>query len=278
MAPAPFVVTLSGIRPLVPWRPAGAPVFSSGRARRIAVPMLLVPLLLGGFSTRSLAQRTPDRRVSVTLAGAYQASTTGVTQAITFEQYGEDGSLTAGYTVDRGPAIDLGAVVRLWRGFGAGVAGSYFHDSGSAQVNALVPHPFFANQPRQISGPVPVSRSELALHIQAVYWIQPTGRLDIVVSGGPSVFRADQDFVSDVTFSQTFPYDTAAFESAAVVRERKTVTGGNVGAEVGWRLSRYVGVAGLIRYSRASASFPDTSAPAIVVGGLHLGGGVRCVF
>ena len=100
----------------------------------------------------------------------------------------------------------------------------------------------------------------------------------MLVSGGPSVIRAEQDFVSDVAYSQTFPYNTATFEGATVERQRKTAIGVNVGAEAGWRLVGPFGVAAVVRYSRVTDHFPVIGATSVPVGGLNVTGGVRLLF
>ena len=234
--------------------------------------------LADGSGTTVLAQGTPDSRVAVSIIGGYQVTESTFSQSVTFEQYSEPGSLTTTYTHERRPVADIGATVRVWRNFGVGVSGSHSDDSGTAQVHALVPHPFVFNQPREVNGLADVTFTETVLHVQAAYWAQLTPRLDIVVSGGPSFFRVEQDFVSDVAFSETDPFNTATFEGATVERKQRSVTGANIGGEVGWRLARHFGLAGAVRYSRATADFPDTSATPVRVGGLHLGGGVRLLF
>jgi hypothetical protein len=231
-----------------------------------------------GSASTALAQGTPDSRVAVSVVAGFEATAPTFSQSITFEQYSEPGSLTTSYTRQRGPVADIGATVRVWRNFGVGVSGSHSHDSGTAQVHALVPHPFVFNHPREVNGPADVTAIESAVHVQAAYWAQLSPRLDIVVSGGPSFFHVEQDFVSDVAFTETDPYDTAAFQGATVERKQRSVTGGNIGGEVGWRLATHIGLAGAVRYSRATADFPDTSATPVRVGGLHLGGGVRLLF
>ena len=51
------------------------------------------------------------------------------------------------------------------------------------------PHPFFFNQPREVTGEATgVKRSETAVHVQAMYLVNPGGRLRLVLSGGPSFF------------------------------------------------------------------------------------------
>jgi hypothetical protein len=245
---------------------------------RILAPTLLAVWLVAASSGPASAQQPPDSRVSITLSGAYQPSAKRFSQAITFEQYGEEGSLAVDHAAKRGPVVDAGMVVRLWRCVGLGVSGSYFRGSNAAQVSALVPHPFFVNRPRQISGPASTSVTQLGLHVQVAYWVKATDRLEIVFSGGPSVIRVDQDFVSDVTFTQVFPYDTATYAGAAVLRRRKTARGGNLGAEIDWRAAGRVGLAAVVRFSRAIADFPETGAPPLVLGGLRIGGGVRLLF
>jgi hypothetical protein len=223
------------------------------------------------------AQELPDR-ITVTFTPGFRVTSTSASESITFEAYSEQGSLTAKYTAERGPTFDGGVTVRVWPRVAVAVIGSYLHQTPAAEVNALVPHPFEVNQPRAISGAPEVTHNELALHIDAVYWLRHTRQLDILLSGGPSIIRTEQDFVSDVTYTQTDPYDTAAYEGATLVRDRATSVGGNVGIEAGWNVASHVGIAAVARYSRATADFTSSGAPALAVGGLHLGAGIRLLF
>jgi hypothetical protein len=247
-----------------------------GGRRGVAIVAALLGLIFtAGTSTPAHAQSVPDSRVAVDFGGGAQVTTSSFSQFVTFEQYAETGSLTAGYDVGRRPFVELGGTVRLWRHIGAGIAGTYLHDPGSAQVVAQVPNPLVFGQPREINGSVAVAHTEVGLHFQAVYWMQHSERLEIMISGGPSVFHVTQDFVSGVDYTQTFPYTTAAFQDASVVRERKTVVGGTVAGQAGWQMARHFSLVAGIRFTRASASFPDTSASAVAVGGLQISGGVR---
>jgi hypothetical protein len=245
-----------------------------------SVLMVLAALLLvDGAQSSALAQGMPDSRVAVTLTGGYAAPSASFTQNVTFEQYSETGSLSATYSAARRPSFDGGAGVRLWNHFGIGVSGSYFRDPGSGQITASVPNPLAFSQPRQIAGTAATSHTEAAAHVQAAYWLQASRRVTLVLSGGPSMFSVTQAFVSDVTYTQDYPYTTATYEAASTVEEHKRAIGFNVGAEVGWRLAAHLDLAGLVRFSRATMDFPDASTQgAITAGGLHFGGGVRFVF
>jgi hypothetical protein len=231
-----------------------------------------------GCCTPAFAQRTPDNRVAVSVSAAGQLTATSFSQSIAFEQYSEEGSLSAAYSFRPKPVVDAGVSVRVWGPFGVGVSSSYAGESATAQVSASVPNPLVFGQPRQVDGPADVSHTEVGIHIEAVYWVEPTPRTEIVVSGGPSVFRVDQDFVSDVTYTQSYPYTTATYQNAAVLRERQTVNGFNIGGEVGWKLASHMSLSAGLRFSHATALFSDANTTSVTLGGLHVGGGVRFLF
>ena len=186
--------------------------------------------------------------------------------------------MTAAYTAGHSLSFDGGVTLRVWRGLGVVVAGSHFRDSGTAQVSASVPNPLVFNQPRQIAGPAPLTHAEDVVHVDAAYWIQVAPKLSVIVSAGPSFFRVSQDFVTDVTYSETFPYTTATYQSADTTREHGSATGFNAGGEVGYRLFHSLSVVGAVRYSRAHVSFTDALSAPMPIGGVHAGGGVRIDF
>jgi hypothetical protein len=47
-----------------------------------------------------------------------------------------------------------------------------------------------------------------------MYLVNAGSNLRLVLSGGPSFLNAQQDLVSEVVVTETFPFDTAAFGSA----------------------------------------------------------------
>jgi hypothetical protein len=161
---------------------------------------------------------------------------------------------------------------------GVGITGSFLSGSRPAQITGRIPHPLIENQLRPIDGTTPVHHGETGVHFGAIYWMRPSNKVDLTVSAGPSIMRVEQDFVTDVTYTQTFPYDTASFQDAMVARERETAVGAHVGAEVGWRLLRQVGVAVVGQYTTAHVTFTDPGVPAFTTGGFHIGGGVRLLF
>jgi hypothetical protein len=234
-------------------------------------------LLLAGARTAS-AQGTPHEHVAVTAGATYQVRANTFSRTVTFEAFAEEGSVKTAYSVGQRPRLDAGVVVRLWRGFGVGVAGFSSSGTDTAQITGSIPHPIAVNQPRSLTGTADVAHNDSAIHLQAVYWFQPMRRVDVMISGGPSRLRIEQDFISDVSYSQTFPYDSVTFQGATLTRETRTAHGGNAGVTVGVRMLRHLSVAGLVRYSTARVSFPETGVPAFTIGGFQTGGGVQVLF
>jgi hypothetical protein len=214
------------------------------------------------------AQITQSReKVRVSVDVGAQVSSTTFTTTTTSPLYLETSTITTSYTVPKGKLFDGGILYRVSRSFGVGVAISSYREGRDATVTGSIPHPFFFTTPRSLSGTASVERSELAGHIQAAY-VMTTKRYDVVISGGPTIFRVSQDLVSNAVYAETYPYDTVAFTSATTV-------------DVGYRLSRKLGVGGLVRFSRATLSFPLAGSAANVevdAGGLQVGGGVRFYF
>ena len=194
----------------------------------------------------------------------------------------ETGIVNSTYRVKRGPSFDGGVAVTTRNGFGVGLTGSWSPNGTNTTVNATIPHPFFFEAPRTISGaPSGLSHDELAVHVQGVYVMRPTERLDIVVSGGPSFFRVKQTLVSEVTFSEAYPYDSATFTGVVSKEVANHKAGFNVGADIGVRLRRSVGVGGLVRFSHAAVGFAlpnGTTMVEVDAGGLQAGAGLRLYF
>jgi hypothetical protein len=96
------------------------------------------------------------------------------------------------------------------------------------------------------------------------------------VFGGPTWFMVDQDLVTAVTVTDSYPFDTASFAGTATVRQSKSKAGFNVGGDLTWLLRPRVGVGVDVRFSRAEIPLTDTAT--IVAGGAHVGAGMRFRF
>jgi hypothetical protein len=246
--------------------------------RPIVARVLVTAAMLTTSAAAARAQQPPASRVVASLDVLAQLTTSTVEQTVTFEQFSEDGRLTTSDVVPRRPVIGGGLAVRLWKDVGFAVTAEHMSATGSTEVTALLPDPFTFNQPHTLTGLAGVGRTETAVHVDAAFWPYRSGRWEVLVAGGPSWIRVHQDFVADVSYAQPPPYTAVTYEGATIVGERRTVLGGNLAGDLTWRLSRHIGAGAVVRFSRAHALFADTGAPALVVGGLHAGVGLRVSF
>jgi hypothetical protein len=213
----------------------------------------------------------------VNINGIYQGGSRVFSEALSFDQYAEVEKVTTQYPKMDGPAYDVGVGFRIWRNLGAGVAASRFTRSGTATVDATIPHPLYLRQDRAITGSLsPCRRTETAVHGQ-VAWVIPGGkRVLITVAGGPSYFSVEQTLVSAVHWSESYPYDTALFTNAEGQKIVKSAVGFNAGVDVGFFFSKTIGVGVLVRYAHAQVPLGSTSGHLNVdAGGFQAGAGLR---
>lgn len=234
-------------------------------------------------------RRTPPRhplapwaeRGDYRVYGLYQSTSNAFSATTTLTRNVEQGSVTTSYGAGRPPVLDIGA-----RGLAAphvAVGGSvtWMSQHTSGDVSATVPHPFFFNAPRQVSGVgTDLPREEVAVHLE-VSGLVPIGRaMQLAVFAGPSYFHLQQGLVVDVAVNETYPYDTATFASATTAEVSKSKLGFNGGFDVSARIARRIGVGFTARYSRVDVALPATATEDVTVrvGGLQIGAGVRFGF
>jgi len=238
--------------------------------------LMTVCALLGAMP----AAAQPLPRFTISVNGGYQPSTTSFDDRFTFDLNRETASVDTDYSVDAGPLFDAGVGFRIWKGLGAGIAISRFSVDSAGQAEATLPHPLFFQRNRQISGETTgITREETGIHIQAQYQLPPFGNVYVTLAGGPSVLDIQQSIVTDVNFTEEFPYDTAIYVGVDSQRVSGTATGFNAGADVRWMFTRNVGVGGLVRYTRATVDLTRNNRTVTVdAGGMQVGGGVRLAF
>jgi len=238
--------------------------------------LMTVCALLGAMP----AAAQPLPRFTISVNGGYQPSTTSFDDRFTFDLNRETAAVDTDYSVDAGPLFDAGVGFRIWKGLGAGIAISRFSVDSAGQAEATLPHPLFFQRNRQISGETTgITREETGIHIQAQYQLPPFGNVYVTLAGGPSVLDIQQSIVTDVNFTEEFPYDTATYVGVDSQRVSGTATGFNAGADVRWMFTRNVGVGGLVRYTRATVDLTRNNRTVTVdAGGMQVGGGVRLAF
>ena len=213
--------------------------------------------------------------------GGTQATSTTFDDNIGFTAFHEDADFNAGYGVGTGSVFDAGGGVRLASGLGFGVGVSRFEKLDPVAIDARVPHPFFFNRPRSLTGSEPdLTRLETAVHLE-VRWFAPVAdSVELAVFGGPTFFNLQQDLVTTIGYDHVYPYDEASFRSASTSPASASAVGFNAGVDIGFFFSKVVGVGAIIRYSGASVELPGEGESMVPIdaGGFNVGGGLRLRF
>src|SRR4051794_36395554 len=223
--------------------------------RLISWPAAVLVIAAGG-ATPAAAQSPPRVEMSANVGALTGAST--FTQSSTFPSNGgENATVTVDHGVKSPVVFDAGASVRIASQLWAGVQYEMANMKSTAGVTAIIPHPLLFNAPRTVEGSVnDVEHNEQNVHVDVMYAL-PLGGLSVKVMAGPTFFTLKQDFVSGVTVTESYPFDTASFGSATTKQLSKSAVGFNAGVDIAYPLASPVGVGALIRYSRADVKFDD---------------------
>jgi hypothetical protein len=226
----------------------------------------------------ALAQNVPQSKVYLALNGGYQLTKNNFADGAVKRENAEDGRFDTTYEIKAGPSFNIAGGANVRRQFGVGVGVNRISVASSSHLNGSIPHPFFFNRPRAVSGDVAgLTRDEFALHIQARVTVPVSRRLQVTGFAGPSLFRVTQGMVTDFSYSDSYPYDEATFRTAVTETRNASKIGFNVGADVGFFFSRQVGVGFSAQFSGASVPLKSAGGGTVDVkaGGAQLGGGLR---
>jgi hypothetical protein len=216
----------------------------------------------------------------LSVSGGVQPTANNFSDAFDLPLYVENEHVKVDYPVKSGAVIAASGGFRLWKQVAIGVGLTRYHSSGSAAVSADLPHPFFDNRFRHVEGNTGTTRSELGTHLLIGWMLPVTDRIRVLLTAGPSVFSVGHTIVTDVLFSETFPYDTATFTGAKTTNATATAVGFNAGADVFWMFSHSVGAGGLVQFARARVreNAGTSRTVSIDAGGAQVAAGIRFVF
>ena len=217
----------------------------------------------------------------VSVNGGYQLAATDFTDGGATRLHVEDGRFDTTYVVKRGPAFDVSGGALLWRRLGVGAGISRFSVATPGALTAAVPHPFFFNRSRAISGEISgLTRDESAVHVQASVLLPVHPRIQVTLFGGPSFFQVKQGLVTGYTYADNYPYDEATFRSATTTTASESRMGFNAGADAAFFFTRNLGVGGMVRFAGVSIPLAgsDGTTETVKAGGTQAGGGLRLRF
>lgn len=241
--------------------------------------LLLVLALLLPARLVSAQPAAATGKIWISVNGGTQTGTKGFNDAVESPLNLETKKVETTYPRGGGVLVLAGGGYRIWKQLSVGLGVTRVARTADAHVSASLPHPFFDNRPRTIEGTARSTREEVGAHVKIAWTVAPGPHLRLILSGGPSMISVRQTLVGDVAFSETYPYDTAAFASATASTASKSATGGHAAADVFWLFSPHFGAGGVIQFSRASVKLASGSRTiAIDAGGAQAGAGLRLVF
>ena len=219
----------------------------------------------------------PQPRGYVMFGGGYQATQNDFSNGAVKRINAEDGRYDTSYTVSGGPSIDGAAGVTLWRRLGLRGSISSFSTATDASVQASVPHPFFFSKPRSVSGSATAMKREelaLSLHVGGLFLLG--SRAMVTVFAGPTWFKVQQGMVTDFTYTDSYPYDTAAFGKAVTSNSSGSAIGIGGGAGLGYFFTKAIGLAVSAQFAQGDVSLPGAggTTQAVKAGGVKAGFGV----
>ncbi|MGB2717128.1 MAG: hypothetical protein WBC51_23300 [Vicinamibacterales bacterium] len=204
----------------------------------------------------------------------------------TFTLYDEPATFETAQKADGGFLLDVGGAARLYRDkYGIGLSFASFQSSGDSSFGGSLPHPLLFDQPRNFSGTASTEHKERAVHIQALWFIPYTDKIDFTVGIGPSFFSVEQGFARSISFSENPPdFTSVTIDSIEIVNIKESGVGFNIGATMSYAITRRYGADFgadvMLRYSHGSLKFALGEGQTVEAGagGFQLGVGIGARF
>jgi hypothetical protein len=249
------------------------------------VAFLIVCGVVAGTAKPASAQTaTWADRGYINVGWGVESGSSTMTDTRTSSIYEETATITTASTFTSGSLFDVGVGIRTWKNLTVGAGYHQEQNDTDGAITGSIPSPVFFNRPRTLSDTVTgLNRKESAVHVQ-LGWVVPFGsKFDLMIFGGPSFFRLEQDVVNDVTIAEEGGAFTKVVSHPTLITRRKSQTGYNAGFDatyIVWQNdSIRIGAGGFVRFTQASMDVEMlTSSQPTDVGGVQFGFGARIRF
>jgi hypothetical protein len=273
----------------VPTAPGARPRVGYIRAFQVRVESVapvtrpVTPAASQAQTARRPTLQAREKTAFLNVGAGYQLGSTDLTRHLVAfkDAYAEEGSIDADYGKTSGFVFDIVGGARVAGHVSVGFGVSYVKRDEAATVDAKVPHPFLFQTLRDATfTTASLSGQELVLHIPILWTQSFRSATRITIFGGPSIFHVTQDFVTNVTLNEVYPYDLVTITDTSQSEVSDNAFGFHVGAGITQFFGPTVGAGVDVRYSRASLDFAgDANATTTArAGGLQVTGGVRFRF
>jgi hypothetical protein len=230
--------------------------------------LVLGVLFIAGAPMAALAQApaAEGSRFFFNLSWGGQWREQTFTDSSTFDIYQEKGAVAAAHSIGGGTLFDVGAAVRVWKSASIGLAYSTLANKNPATISVRVPNPVVFGQPRTATVTTgDLEHSENVVHLQFMWTIPLTRKIDVTVMAGPSFFTVRQTLAT-VNAPQDIqdvpPYTTVTITSVSLTDVKDSPVGVNVGIDGTYLITTMhgvgIGLGGFIRYAGAGLDLPTT--------------------
>lgn len=182
----------------------------------------------------------------------------------------ENASFSTALQSKSGFGASASAGVAVWRRLGVRAGFSTYSAPVDGAFQAAVPHPFYFNKPRALSGATTgLKRQESALDLHVAALVAAGQRITLMVSAGPTLLRLEQGVATDFVYRDAYPYDSAtlASVSTSAVTGSKNTIGGTL--TLGFFLTKSVGVAAGVHFASANIPIDVGTNTSVKIGGAH---------
>jgi hypothetical protein len=201
---------------------------------------------------------------NVSFGGQWREQT--FTDSSTFPYYQETGAVAAAHSIGGGTLFDIGVAARVWKNAAIGLAYSTITNKNDAAISVRVPHPLIFGQSRIASATAAdLEHSENVVHLQFMWMIPLTSKIDVTVMAGPSFFTVRQTLATvnaPQDISDVPPYETVTITNVSLTDVKDSPVGVNVAIDGNYLITTMkgvgIGVGGFLRFSGASLDLPTT--------------------
>jgi hypothetical protein len=199
--------------------------------------------------------------------------------------YGETGTVTTTSPWTSGSLFDVGVGLKVYKNLTLGAAYHQEQNDTDTTLSGSIPSPIIFNRPRTLAGTESLNRKEQGTHL-VIGWVMPfSSKLDVMVFGGPSFFRLNQEVLSVVTPNENSVSGNSIGATSTISERKQSVTGFNAGVDATYIVwsndSVRIGAGGFVRMTQASTDVQMLDAGSkqpTDVGGVQFGFGARIRF
>jgi hypothetical protein len=220
-------------------------------------------------------------RFSIFLNGALTTSALEFSEARRFDMFKEEALIDSLYRDPKSQGLQIGGRVLIKGPIGLNTSVEVFDNDREAAFEALLPHPFFFEQYRGLSGGrAGLRHQEKALHLGAVFSKTWADHFILDLFGGPSIFSTRTEVLVDILYSEVYPYDAVVPLGAEYGVFEDHPLGYHIGANATYRMVGILGIDFGLSFSKGRVQlYPsDSGTVEFDAGGLRAGAGIRLLF